>query len=153
MTVTRVKILIAVSILAVVSLTYGILAPPPRGGSQVSASGERHSPQAVSSAAPVRHMFAAERLFRKGEHNTWGVNPFAKKKLPRSDFENLVLNGIAWDVNHPTAIINDQVVTVGDKIGEASVAAMDPMGVTLQQGDKELRLTLDKEMTGEERSS
>lgn len=153
MTVTRVKILIAVSILAVVSLIYGILAPPPGRRSRVSASAEKRSPAAAPSGAPIRPMFAAERLFRKGEHDTWGVNPFAKKKLPRSDFENLVLNGIAWDVNHPTAIINDQVVTVGDKIEGALVAAMDPTGVTLQHGDKELRLTLGEEMTGEERSS
>lgn len=55
----------------------------------------------------------------------------------------LKLNGVVWDTGRPQAIINDQVVEVGDTIGEAKVIAIGEQGVGLQY--KGQKLTLKRE--------
>ncbi len=52
----------------------------------------------------------------------------------------LKLNGVVWGTGRPQAIINDQVVEVGDTIGEAKVIAIGVQGVGLQYKGQTLTL-------------
>lgn len=56
--------------------------------------------------------------------------------------EGMVLNGIAWDKKSPSAIINGEVVGIGDKIGESVVTDIQKDKVVLSKegGTYELNL-------------
>ncbi len=54
----------------------------------------------------------------------------------------LQLQGILWGTAKPQAIINRQVVSVGDTIGEATIVAVTQEGVTISFSGSEFQLKL-----------
>jgi hypothetical protein len=50
---------------------------------------------------------------------------------PQFDFSKISIQGIVWGVDHPQAIINDRVFTVGDTIEGAQILSIDKKGITL----------------------
>ncbi|PIQ86785.1 MAG: hypothetical protein COV73_04175 [Candidatus Omnitrophica bacterium CG11_big_fil_rev_8_21_14_0_20_43_6] len=52
-------------------------------------------------------------------------------ETPQFDFNKVKVQGIIWGVSIPQAIINDQVVTVGDLVEGAKILAIDKKGITL----------------------
>lgn len=54
----------------------------------------------------------------------------------------LVVQGILWGGTRPTAIINDEVYGIGDRVEGATVTAIDRGGVTLEVDGGSMRLTL-----------
>ncbi|MCX5715694.1 MAG: hypothetical protein NTV07_02310 [Candidatus Omnitrophica bacterium] len=53
----------------------------------------------------------------------WGRDPFSFGKSTYASAENgMVLNGIVWDENAPSAIINDNIVKVGEEVDGKKVA-------------------------------
>ncbi len=57
--------------------------------------------------------------------------------------EGLVLTGIAWNQDEPLAIINDALVRKGDRIGANKVVEIEHDKVTLNDGSRDISLTLD----------
>ncbi len=54
-----------------------------------------------------------------------------------SGVEELILNGIVWDADNPYAIINNDVVKVGDKFGGITVVEITEKNVILEfEGEK-----------------
>ncbi len=133
-------LLIGLGVAAVMSLAYGILTPAPSRARRESSS--KSVPVAKESAMMVKRLIPVERYAKKGNFPTWGKNPFSPKEapaVPRS-FSDLVLNGIAWGPKNPSALINDQVVFVGDKIEGSKVVAINRNNVILNNGEKDFKL-------------
>ncbi|MBI3602493.1 MAG: hypothetical protein HY209_06340 [Candidatus Omnitrophica bacterium] len=59
-------------------------------------------------------------------------------------FSNLKVNGIVWGGERPQAIINDQVVSLGETVQEAKVVAISEQGVGLQYKGRKITLTVDR---------
>ncbi|HNW40040.1 MAG TPA: hypothetical protein PKI44_06430 [Candidatus Omnitrophota bacterium] len=50
---------------------------------------------------------------------------------PQLDLTKLIVQGIIWGVKTPQAIINNQVLTIGDFIENAEILSIDKKGITL----------------------
>lgn len=74
----------------------------------------------------------------------WGRDPFfpSASMISSSDLGGVVLNGIVWDKENPYAIINDDVVKVGDTIGDIGIVEINEKSVTVEQDGKKYTLEL-----------
>ena len=54
----------------------------------------------------------------------------------------LTINGILWDKKNPLAIINEEIVKVGDKIDSNTVVGIEQDRVILNDGSKDIELLL-----------
>jgi len=127
--------LMILGVLAVVSLLYGILSPSKskRGLSSQFGTG--------LGAKPVpKNLLPQGRHAPRSSYESWGRNPFTLQE-GISD-KMLVLNGIAWDELDPKAIINDRILSVGDKIRGCTLIAVEPNRVTLNDGTQNFELKL-----------
>ena len=57
---------------------------------------------------------------------------------------NLKIKGIVWGGDRPQAIINDQIVNIGDKIQDTKVVAITEDGVDVEYKGKKISLTEDE---------
>ncbi len=57
----------------------------------------------------------------------------------------LILKGIAWDDKNPKTIINDTILSKGDKIGDSLIISIEPDRVILNDGAADFELHLDIE--------
>ena len=74
----------------------------------------------------------------KSSHKDWGRNPFI---LGASSTEaDMALQGIMWDPAKPQALINNQVVGLGDQIGKMRVVTIESQRVILSDGVKTVEL-------------
>ena len=136
----KVVILVVLSIGAVISLIYGITAPPKTrrevlpATAAVSSGGTALSPGSIS---------PTERRAKRTEFDSWGKDPFSPKEAPKAEAAKVKLNGILWDEVNPKAIIGDDIVEIGDKVGSNTVVDIKEDRVTLNDGtsDFELKLT------------
>jgi hypothetical protein len=73
-------------------------------------------------------------------------DPFLRGPISSSEgvghFE-LSLTGILWDKDNPLAIINENIVKIGDDVGKNKVVAIEHDGVILNDGTKDFRLNLE----------
>lgn len=76
--------------------------------------------------------------------NDWGRDPFSFTTSGMFDagLEGLVLNGIVWDIHEPYAIINNDVVKPGDKVGGMTVIEITETNVVLEHEGKRHSLGL-----------
>jgi len=87
-----------------------------------------------------------EELEEEARNLEFGRDPFSKQQVisvSRSSYVNL--SGIAWDEEFPTAIINGQIVGVGDEIGGYRVIEIRRNKVVLTDGLKDVELKLEIE--------
>jgi len=54
----------------------------------------------------------------------------------------IALSGILWDDKAPKAVINGEIVGIGDKINKYSVVDIDRNTVTLNDGTKDIKVSL-----------
>ncbi len=81
----------------------------------------------------------------------WGENPFMANRQPAASGSasaaemesDLVLNGILWDSKNPSAVVNNQVVGVGDPLGPWKVVEILKDRVILSDGASTQTLTVD----------
>jgi hypothetical protein len=138
--------LIILSIGAVISLIYGITTP-----SKIRRDIARESNVVVSrsdegAGTAVGRVIYTKRYREKTTFRSWGRNPFIEKGSPAAqDTPRLTLNGIVWDKESPTAIINGEIVGVGDKIGKITVVSIRKTTVTLNDGVKNFRLRIEED--------
>ncbi len=130
----KIIISIVLSIAAVFSLLYGILTP----------SKTRHKPasrpadvQEEEVEAAAKRIIFPIRKTKRSNYSSWSRNPFLE-----SASQPIALTGIIWDKNVPQAVINGEIVKVGDKAGHNTVIAIEIDSVILNDGinDFELRL-------------
>ncbi len=72
----------------------------------------------------------------------WGSDPFVRDWILVSEVANLNLRAITVSPTGASALINDQILQVGDEISGKKVIRIDPDQVTLEQGGRTFTLTL-----------
>ena len=135
----KIVILIVLSIGAVISLIYGITASPK---TRRSTSPAAEYVSSVKTAQSSRGIIPTERRAKRTEFNFWGRNPFAEKESPKVKVTKLRLNGILWDDAAPKAIIGDDIVGIGDKVGPNTVVDIKEDRVVLNNGTADFELKL-----------
>lgn len=138
----KVIVLIILSLLAVVSLFYGMLSPPKTKRREISAKGENLSSEA---RVPSKgSLIKSERRAKKTEFTSWGKNPFIPEKEPViiAPDEGITLKGILWNKNKPKAMINDYTVSEGDKIEGNKVVRIKEDSVILNNGSADFEVKL-----------
>lgn len=110
-----------------------------------SLSGSKKGP--ALSVTPQAHSQAAgakQDTVKKLKNLEWGRDPFMFGTAKVYSDENgvLVLNGIAWDENAPSAIINNKIVKVGDEVAGNKITGIkkDRVIVTKDGSSYELNL-------------
>ena len=81
---------------------------------------------------------------REAQHDAigqmkWGRDPFARGQA--NDSHGLSLSGILWDERQPMAVINNQMVRVGETIEGYTVVEITQDAVSVTDGNETLRLT------------
>ncbi|PIP68653.1 MAG: hypothetical protein CO035_05090 [Candidatus Omnitrophica bacterium CG_4_9_14_0_2_um_filter_42_8] len=76
----------------------------------------------------------------------WGRDPFlldaSTNSIQEQDVEDLALNGIMSDKQNPYAIINNDVVKLGDKVGGMTVIEINENNVVLDENGERHTLEL-----------
>jgi len=125
-------LMIGVAVLAVASLIYGIVTPS-KVRREIQAASKSGSP----APPPLQIPMPLERQAQRTSFADWDRNPFS---LGETESEKPTLKGIAWDELSPQAILNDQIVQVGDRIGKYKVVTIHSRGVVLNDGTKDFEL-------------
>ena len=73
---------------------------------------------------------------------TWGADPFVRDWVMVNELANLRLKAITLGGDRPYALINDQILQVGDEISGKRVAKIESDNVTLEQGGRTFTLLL-----------
>ena len=126
-------ILVILSVLAVVSLIYGINAAARR-----PAGGKKDAGKPVEKA---KSFAIAGRKAKRTSYRQWKRNPFVQPGAAKS---GLVLNGIIWDTANPKAMIGNVFVSKGDSLEGYKVVDIKPKSVILNDGTRDTELTLEK---------
>lgn len=95
-----------------------------------------------SLSAPIS--FETAEIKESAIKEDWGRDPFFLGTVSRDDIEldGMVLNGIVWDEANPYAIVNSEVVKVGDKLGNMKIVEITKDSVVLEQDGNRHTLTL-----------
>ena len=67
---------------------------------------------------------------------TWGTDPFVRDWVMVNELANLKLKAITLGGDHPYALINDQILQVGDEISGKRIVSIESDKVTLEQGGR-----------------
>jgi hypothetical protein len=132
-------VLIALSVLAVLSIIHGLI----QSGRESAKLPEKPADNGKGNAAVSEEIsFAPLKPPAKSVYSSWGRNPFALPGERGASLEDLRLEGIMSDNNKFTAIIDDIVVGIGDNIQENKVIDIKPDRVILNDGKKDFELKL-----------
>lgn len=121
----KIIILTILGIAAVISLFYGMFAP----------SKTKRNIILKQTNAPHR---LTTRNAGKTAYSSWSRNPF----LVPSESQESVLSGIMDDKENQTAIINNNIVKIGDKVNGNTVVDIKQDKVILNDGVKDFELKL-----------
>lgn len=133
-------ILIVLGAFAVLSLVRGIFTPSAIRRDLASTPAE--TAEKTKPAAARVTIAPSRRSAKKSKHDAWGRNPFVATKKPGEPIEELNLGGILWDKDKPVAIINDNMVGIGDAVGAYKVVDITQDSVALNDGTEEHTLKL-----------
>ena len=131
-------ILIVLGVMAITSLIYGIITPSKVKRGIMSTRediSKRGSDAAIEIGSSVRQ------ASRSG-YTSWGRSPFVPIEVFVKRLHRFTLNGIVWDKASPRAIINNNIVRIGDKIEDATVVDIEKEKVILNDGIKDFDLKL-----------
>ena len=136
----KLLVIIVLAVLAVVSLIYGLVAPPK---SRYRSSSD--SPiVSVSQGKPASGEFVSEvRAKKRTTFASWGRNPFLFQPLAGKEAKQTVLDGIIWDSREPKAVIGGEILGVGDSIGPNKIVDIKPDKVILNDGVNNIELELE----------
>jgi hypothetical protein len=73
---------------------------------------------------------------------TWGADPFVRDWVMVNELANLRLKAITLGGDRPYALINDQILQIGDEISGKRVVKIESDNVTLEQGGRTFTLLL-----------
>lgn len=137
----KIAALIVLSVLAVISLIYGLTASPKGKSRKYTTSGQLAiSPYQQGAAGDV---VAVKRRAKRSRFKVWNRNPFVSGSTGAAATE-LALNGIIWNKVKPKAMIGDAIVVKGDVVGGNRVVDIQPNKVILNDGTKEFELKMEK---------
>jgi len=132
----KIIVLVILSVAAVFSLLYGIITPSKR---RARSSSKPVNIQPKKVATTAKGITLVSRRTKRSNYSSWGRSPFI---LQETTDNELALNGILWDAKNPQAVINGEIVGVGDKINKYSVVDIDKNKVILNDGTEDCELKL-----------
>jgi len=136
------KLIIAIvlCVAGLLSLIYG--ATSTTRGKKNARRAKASSP--AKKAVPAEKIVPKKRHAKKTKFTEWGRSPFTPKGgaagVPSS---KIVLGGIMWVEENPRAIINNNIVAIGDEIGGNKVIDIKKDRVVLSDGTEKLTLKLE----------
>ena len=99
-------------------------------------------PQGSSLKTESKSLVIIEQKTRpKSQYNEWDRSPFVLQKSKKYD-SGLILGGIFWDKDKPQAIINNQIVGLGDELEGYKVIEIKKDHVILSDGANKIELKL-----------
>ena len=134
--------LMILSGLAVISLVYGLSAPTKGRGALRSGRRTTVETEGVETVSVDRNIMEVRRMAKRTEYTEWVRDPFTNREIGWENRQGLILNGIMWDSTEPKAIINNEILGVGDEIGGKTVIGIEEDYVVLNDGTNDFRLTL-----------
>ncbi len=134
----KIIILIILGMVAIFTLIYGLTSAP-KGKKGLSLKQE--TAYQIEKAEIEKAAIAMKRGTKRTKFASWGRNPFLLKTGSASA---LCLTGILLDKENPKAIINDNIVSIGDKIAGNTVVNITEEKVILNDGAKDFDLKLSK---------
>ncbi|NQU95202.1 MAG: hypothetical protein HQ549_03090 [Candidatus Omnitrophica bacterium] len=138
----KLVVLIILGIGAILSLIYGITTPS-RG--KRSAATSRKPQEAVTQDNTAQHaskIVPTARRAKKTEFTTWKRNPFTPTGVPGTSSSALTLGGIMWQEVSPKAMVSNEIVGIGDKVGGYKVIDIKKDRVVLSDGKENHTLYL-----------
>lgn len=131
--------LVVLGVVAIFSLFYGaVTSSKVRRPSQVREPGREPERKASLIEKPI----LAQRAAKRTNYTSWSRNPFVLQKTSSKSFKGLTLDGIMWDKGKSMAIINGEIVRIGDNVNENLVVDIKQDRVILNDGIKEFELKL-----------
>ncbi len=85
-----------------------------------------------------------KRTAKRTDFESWERNPFTPKAIVTKKVTGLILSGILWDEGNPSAIIDDEIVNIGSRIGGVVVVDITKRGVHLNDGVNDFDLSLEE---------
>lgn len=135
----KILILIIVSIAAFFSLLYGILTPS-KIKRQIMSKTTAVSRRTQEVVTPIEKGLLEGRGTARSAYQSWGRDPFSPSAINRA--VDLELNGILWDKESPKAIINEDIVGIGDIVKGNIIVDIRQDTVILNDGLSDFELTL-----------
>lgn len=145
----RILVLLGIAV-AVLALYTFVLRPQPelKGVSAAAAEATGAKTKAVQ-PAPTATDAAAKPAAATGAltpkvlpPETWGADPFVRDWVMVNELANLRLKAITLGGERPYALINDQILQIGDEISGKRIAKIESDNVTLEQGGRTFTLLL-----------
>lgn len=94
------------------------------------------APSAISAILPV-----SKREWREDANLEWKRCPFSGTNYSKeASTEELAISGIIWDEANPRTIINGQIYSEGEKIGDFLIEKIEKQRVILSSGTKTIEL-------------
>jgi hypothetical protein len=133
-------ILVVLGVLAIFSLIYGILTP----SKTKYPARERDSDIQTKNKIILREEpILTKRITKRTNYTSWARNPFTFQKILPKASEGLILSGIIWDKEEPMAIINGEILKIGDNINANLIIDIKQDRVILNDGTNNFELRLD----------
>ena len=133
-------ILAILGVLAIFSLIYGIVASPKTRRSPQTTESDIQAERKVPLAEkPI----LTQRIAKRTNYASWGRNPFTLQETSSKAFKGLILDGIMWDKEKPIAIINNNIVQIGNNVSGNIVVDIKQDKVILNDGAKDFELKLE----------
>ena len=130
------KLKIALPILVVViAVVWGpiIMGSGSKSKKQKSASGINTISGSGGASDLISLARSSERKKSKTSYPEWGRNPFTLAKTTTTSS----LEGILWDEQNPKAIVDGNIVGVGDQIGTGLIIGIGQNSITVKNGIRE----------------
>lgn len=128
-------------IVAAISLIYGITASPKKKSFKTSESDI--SKNLRTEEAAKDSAVSAKRMASRTSFKSWRRSPFVPPGSGATT-SALVLNGIIGHKDKPKAMINDSLVSIGDKIGNYTVLSIKSKSVILTDGNGNIELKMEQ---------
>jgi len=133
----KLLLLIILSITAVFSLFHGIFNP-----SRTKRNLLTKDTGLEKAIVTEKGIIFLTRRAKRSDYSYWGRNPFSISGARIMRLGALTINGILWDKKNPLAIINEEIVKVGDKVDGNTVVGIEQDRVILNDGSKDIELLL-----------
>jgi len=136
----KIIILIILGIVAVISLFYGMFAPS-RAKRNIILKQTTSTPHELTVTTEKGTAYLT-RNAKKTAYSSWSRDPFSTSPAPIKGYGGPTLEGIIWDKENPMAVINDNIVKIGDKVSGNTVVDIKQDKVILNDGTKDFELRL-----------
>ena len=145
----RILVLLGIAVAVLVLYTFAFRPQPELKGVSAAAAEATGAKTKAVQPAPTAKGMAAQPAGAAGAltpkvlpPETWGMDPFVRDWVMVNELANLKLKAITLGGERPYALINDQILQIGDEISGKQVVKIESDNVTLEQGGRTFTLLL-----------